>query len=399
MPSKFVPGLESHALPCVITDYDGTTSVTIQYSGFKTVSCSNPTTGGDRDLPHPWHYTVNTHRVPQGTKTYLNTYPTARYRTEQGVISYPGVDYTLDFQDTGLARTKCLAKVIQTLKSSELNLATTLGEGRETYNMLADIVKSARRMRRKLKTGRARGIVKAMRKRSRDTNKPQPDWRKPLAAIGGAELYYALGVGPLIADVNAFVEHASKGLTDTLVIPFRERASAVQQFSAETTHVTEGLTVTQKETLEVSERTMMAGYFVIGDLHSFENWRAGLNTRPSLLWELLTLSFLIDYFLNVGQFIELWEATALSNGYTIKEAYQTDTSFVARSIKFDGFHKPSGSGVFLQSVDAVQGNETRSFNRILLGGTLPLPDLPRLKLPKAASQLLNIASLLSQLLK
>lgn len=281
---------------------------------------------------------------------------------------------------------KCLAKVIDQMKDSDVNLGTTVGEGRETLSMIRNIGTSA--------LGVVGDIRQSMRKR---------DWRKFVRTLGGTSLLYSLGVAPLLADVESLRKHVLSGKAEEVLNEFSARASASvdevrhrPDLSSYLGSVPPNFDVIEQTTC--STRCQMAGYFVVKDLHSYENWRAGIGLRPSLAWELITLSWLVDYFVKVGSFLEHTEAALLYNGFELRDAYLTTSHRVTSHQEMIGRVTTVVDGDYLAVTEAVRTYSYKDKSRSLIS-SLPSPTLPTLKIPRSSTQLLNCASLLSQLLK
>jgi hypothetical protein len=132
------------------------------------------------------------------------------------------------------------------------------------------------------------------------------------------------------------------------------------------------------------------GVDVRTDQQDFSRW-ASLNPI-GIAWELMPYSFVIDWFLNVGGYLQNME-TYLWNANKFRSGYRTD--FAA----FEGFGAfsfpiPSGS----TGTDQIDANiEGFRLTRQLLTH-YPIPYLPRFQANLGSSRLLNGAALLAQLL-
>lgn len=118
----------------------------------------------------------------------------------------------------------------------------------------------------------------------------------------------------------------------------------------------------------------------------------------SLAWELTTLSFVADWFYDVGSFLRNMESALLYNSVF-------KSGFVSEFWKYD-----QEVSVSKGSVPYVNGQETwypegmkysrreRKFARTVLS-QMPRPYLPKLRVDLGSNQLLSAAALLRQLLK
>lgn len=276
---------------------------------------------------------------------------------------------------------RALAKLYEQIRNSEVSLNTTIGEGRETVGMLMAVAHSAqefidhfRRAKKKVK----REVLSAL--------------RNPLQTVGGLELLWSVGLSPLISDVENIRNHVAN--KQDLHVDIRAQSRAAK--THEKSEVTHPAGATQTEERELSQRIEYSLTYRIDDLHAFENWRLGLTVRPTLLWELTTLSFVVDYFVNIGQYLELLEASVLNNGISFVEGYVTTTSKDRWWIqsKKSWWMNPNDRSIGHDW--SCRGSTSRKTRAKLTG--FPAPLRPTVKLPSAASQLLNCAALLSQLI-
>jgi hypothetical protein len=304
----------------------------------------------------------------------------------QGVIGGFGGTPTIYCADqSNTVLNKGLSKFYDKIRDSELSLNTTVGEGRETLQLI-DAVYS-----------RASGFVDDLKRaRRRATREMIVGIRNPLQTVGGFVLLWNLALKPLIADVEAIRNHALSEMTPNVSFPVNSRASARSE--KQVVYVSDNATVTEKRSL--TQRIEFGANIVITDLHVFENWRAGLTVRPTLLWELTTLSFVIDYFINIGQYLELLEASLLNNGVAIEYGYKTVSTkdvWEMKSLKVMPEFVPYQTSI--NDDHSWSAFEVRTTKDRTLMTSFPSPVRPTVKIPSASTQLLNCAALLSQLIE
>lgn len=272
------------------------------------------------------------------------------------------------------ADSRALNKLYSLVKSSEVSLNTSIGEGRETLEMMRDIVKSAGKLRKSLK--------KLKRNLALD----------PLQTVGGLWLGWSVGLKPLLSDCENIRNHMANPNNDEIELrPVKSRASGFNK----AVHANGSVEVSLSQYIQYGLRWRLR------DLHLYENWRLGLTARPTLVWELTTLSFVVDYFVNIGQYLELLEASMYNNGIEFIDGYRTITQRTVEDWKFDESTPRSGPDNVSPStvrfkVDGIQ-IQTAKERRVLTA--FPPPPLPVFKIPRASGALLNIAALLSQILQ
>lgn len=197
-------------------------------------------------------------------------------------------------------------------------------------------------------------------------------------ATADAWLEYRYGWKPLLIDADNICEMAAKGLSKKE----RRVARATQNLSFNTTsNFTQALgptwlkasgSCTQNNSVQVS-----AGVFfdVVNQKTSDQVLASfGLRPRdiPSVGWELLPFSFVVDWFTNVGPFLQAVVPAPgihiLGNWVTVKNVMSKQTTVRDFTIIADGVWRP-GTGTANSSVS------TTSVKRLC---DLPLPNAPGL---------------------
>lgn len=268
---------------------------------------------------------------------------------------------------------RALNKLYDGIKSSEVSLNTSIGEGRETLEMMRDIAKSAIK---------ARGRLKKL-KRSLLLD--------PLQTVGGLYLGWSVGLSPLLNDCENIRKHMANVDNDQVRCrPITARASAYAERTSDNGNVT----------TDLSQRIQYGLRWRLANLHLFENWRLGLTARPTLVWELTTLSFVVDYFVNIGQYLELLEASMLNNGVEFIDGYRTFTERKTEDLHYDINTPRTGPPDTRPSTVRYElnGHQIHTFKERRVLSSFPSPPLPVIKIPRASGPLLNVAALLSQIL-
>lgn len=348
-----------------------------------TVSPSPCTNVGDHKLPNAYSFTRSFRTEPNGFFQYANWNYSNWHRYEGYLRTYILSNPLIVMDDhSNTVNNKALAKLYEKIRNSDVSLNTTIGEGRETLQMMDAVVRSA-------------GTFIANFKRAkRQAKKSVIDGlRNPLQTVGGLELLWSVGLAPLISDVENIRNHVANKQDPFVEIKVDSRAAMVHEKTQ--TRGTGGSVVLEQRELE--QRIEYGLLYRISDLHAFENWRLGLTVRPTLLWELTTLSFVFDYFVNIGQYLELYEASVLNNGITFHSGYATTSSrdrwWIESEKPWTYEYGMGGTG----NKWSHRGVITSKSRTVLT--SFPRPNRPTVKLPSAASSLLNCAALLSQLLQ
>jgi len=283
------------------------------------------------------------------------------------------------------AYNKALSKFYDGIRRSEVSLDTSVGESRETLGMLNSIAQ-------KFRTEKYRTLYKATQELSRALKKD------PRGTVASGWLGWHVGWKPFLQDLQNLFNHFTTLQTQPhmdFVGVVKARGSCYEQKAwydlyDKVAHKQEGL-----------YRFELGCKYRISDLTLFNQWQLGLTVRPSLAWELTTLSFVVDYWVNVGQYLQNLEASILQNGITIVDGYKTSSYKISdTAIKRGSWAPPAdprnGGPPGLQIVGRDLGayKEVTHKNRELLL-SFPSPVLPTFKIPRSAPQILTMAALLS----
>lgn len=394
------------------TAYHGdgvTTSAIVGYSRTLTVQPSPALNGSGRTHPNPFSFTIAEKQLPVGrTRDYYYWgNPSTRKRVDQHYEGTFNSSYWKTFHDgfpipwwvaneRNTVRNRCLSKLIGNLKSSDINLGTTVGEGRETYELFARLAKSVRH---------PLDALRSLKRSSRSHFGKNGKFRGSVTLAGSATLQMNLSISPMMSDIEGIMNHklvhelpsASGGsLHDgNSWIDVDARSSA----EATWIHKPDAYS---SWNVKQSTRFEMGCQIRIRDIRKYEAWRAGLTAGPSLVWELTTLSWLVDYFFGVGKYLEALETAYMDGGFDLRYGYTTET------MKREAEWSTSNPGGSREDTGRYNGNlafiwagaqgsgyiKDKSLNRTTWS-TLPTPVYPSIKLPRASSQLLNCASILS----
>lgn len=365
--------------------------------------CVNPS---DRKIPGVYSFSKTVTSRPRGQigGYYYGGNPGSRKRVENSYVGtfsstlwdgfsnggQSGFGTPLSYDlDRLAARNRAINKLLDKIQDTEINLSTTIGEGKETLQMVAAIARSVR------------SPLKALRSavhKSRKGSRAEKITRDTLVTVGGLQLAWSVGLAPLLSDCENLRKHVQAAESMDLMYTAKSRGTSNLEW---TSHPSGWETFEN----EISTWYQFGVTYRVGDMHAFENWRAGLTLRPTLAWELTTLSFVVDYFFQIGNFLAALEASYLNNGMVFLHGYETRSEWKLSSYSHFRPDDPVDYGASNGSVDShlgvVNGKGFRQWvskSRSRLT-SLPIQALPTIKLPTASTQLLNCAALLSMLLR
>jgi hypothetical protein len=206
------------------------------------------------------------------------------------------------------AKAKALAKA----RDMKVNVPVMLGEGRQTVKMLADTVRTLGKAYRSFRRGRFQQAAKDL-----GITKPTGDSAKHWLA-------YRYGWQPLLSDAAGLYKLANKGLIDPERGPrFSVSAKALITGSVDVTVVGQGTSVVGGDS---RLKGIKVGEAKAGLLLEFTSRASGLESvglgryDPLLTaWELTPFSFVFDWFLDIGSYLEnlsSLESVTVLAGYT-----------------------------------------------------------------------------------
>jgi len=357
--------------------------------------CNNK---GDHKTPTAYSYTKRESFCPHG-RTANYTSSGSGSSSEGYLTSFygPGIIFETALPDnTNSVNNKGLAKLYNAIRDSEVSLNTTIGEGRETLQMIEPIAAGAFKLIRDLTRLRRKEIA-VRRALARAGNSVSDGITglaiSPLQTVGGLWLAWSVGLKPLLNDVENLRNHVAEVRKQDLDFQVDARSAMRVDFT-KGEYLASGMKTTADA--HVLDQVEYGLTYAITDLHAFENWRLGLTVRPTLAWELATLSFVVDYFVNIGQYLELLEASIMNNGIAFRRGYKTtlrrtDAVYFAKSKTLFGGGAYTETNLWTRQ---IRSNKTRTKLT-----SFPSPSRPTVKIPTAAEALLNVAALLAQLIK
>lgn len=206
-------------------------------------------------------------------------------------------------------------------------------------------------------------------------------------------LQYAYGWTPLVSDVYSAMD-ALKGVEPKLKLSLSRRANGAELEVKQSGYgYVQGHRVLNE--VHVSSRsscrTTVSGLFEIKDPSLLTANYVGLTNPALLVWELLPYSFVVDWFLPIGAWLESLNALA---GLSVREASITRTNV----INWSGMSKLALTGSYQSKATSVCDiNQVSKCKKRELG--LPSLPLPTFRSPVSTSHALTGLALLRQAFK
>lgn len=357
---------------------------------------------GDKRSAYPWSYTID------DTKGYAGKWRdrNGSYGGPLGTIRWhwEGVFTTLPLpvlspSTLSINREKAYNKALEQLNErvrGGLDLSVALAEMPATFKMIKSILSVERYFKRRPWEnlyGKRRYFA-----RKKSKNKHGKVYNVS-GSVADRHLEFTYGIKPLISDVyNAANELLHN--VDSMCV-FKGRGSITSNTSGNRSvpsgdlpgYTDYNITLREKNStfcgvqLSVTLRKPTT-------LQQKARW-SSLNP-VSVAWELIPYSFVVDWFLNVGNYIRDIETQILYNS-TFVSGYRSDLTIEKGSGSF--VYNDGGNPYFTRVVYA-EGScsvDRKAFARTLLS-SYPLPYRPRIQADLGSARLLSAAALLRKLL-
>lgn len=288
---------------------------------------------------------------------------------------------------------RALEKILEKVRGSHASLSVDFAEGRQTIQML----KQALNLRKTIfEFGRD-----VVRQRKYRKIRPGPtQGQRRLDYVNGKWLEYRYGWMPLVSSLYDTVDALRKERVSGPT-PIKARSGAT--FQKKYLDVRSGNLGKMNTSLQIdlTHRTEYSCTFALQSGYTFSDFTS-LNPA-TIAWELTPFSFIVDWFVGVGQCLENWEnyylyRNSFITGYRTRSAKEDrlvkrfENAFRSPTYNFDG----SESSFGYMSWNEYQQSEvfSRWKSRILLT-SLPTPSGPRVKANLKPKQFMDIAALVS----
>lgn len=379
------------------------------------------------DLSYSASYWETVNPIASWTNRDEYTDRSEHHSASQDVRSYGGNLSPVFSADISVVTAESSNKLLQKLNTAKASTLTSAAEFDKTAQMVAGnakrIVEALRALRRFDAVGlsKALGITTTHRQVKRmsrlktrwELNSGETDlisrgrkitYReqfertiyKPRSCykdfFGNAWLEYSYGWKPLLSDIHSHAEAAANIMLERQNIVLVESATAERKWArVRRTNQNESRYNADKTSIEARVTTKVR--FTRENLGALQI--LGLTNPLLVAWELVPFSFVVDWFLPIGNAIENMSATdglTFHSGYVSTKVIE-ETESIVRSydgpISYNGGQRfPSGSG--------IARTKNVRFSRDLLN-SFPKPALPSFKDPRSFSHAGSAIALLNSL--
>lgn len=363
-------------------------------------------------LPLDFFYQVD--RKTQHGQTRIRT-STSDWRNGPGSNAYQSSDtetyntfpvaFATDDTSSWTTRmaTKATRNLLKNLKDSSFNAAVAVGERKQTCNLVATTATRVAKSLLSLKRGNFKGAAQALgvlpkKRAGRRFSKEYP--KDQAKAIGNAWLELQYGWKPLLSDVYGAAEALAKanspsGNPNTIYQKAKGRAKWSGGTSVKTDLLqppATGYDFQIVKGLGQVDVTVSVTYSISSPAPKS---LASLGiTNPLLLaWELMPYSFVVDWFLPIGNWLESLDATL---GLTFHSGYRTTVRRFNSSAEWYTQLQHGPAKIYSTSKIDIANWERIVVTRTALG-SFPSAPFPSFKNPISTGHVANAMALLLQL--
>jgi hypothetical protein len=347
--------------------------------------------------PLPFAFSKIWYQPRQGHRCTINDNSNLKYTRKTYMTGATG---DIKEVNSGLAKpsaaiianlsSQCQQKALLKVKDQDVNLAEMWGERHETLKMIGDNANRIGKSYAALRHGDFRGAAAALGVHAPASGFGSMWRRNQSKAIANGWLELQYGWRPLVMDVMGGLEFLKKnGESPKTKIM---RAVAVVKFSDETVTSTSLApsvgTKIRTRRYDIEMKTCLyyrRKYDVLPTLSSL-----GITNPAFLAWELMKYSFVVDWFVHVGNYLSSLDAWL---GYDWAWGCTTQGVLASEELVYSIHGRDSGGTLWDE--DTWTKEESLDITRANLG-SWPVLNFPAFKDPRSLEHALNAIALLHQ---
>lgn len=284
-------------------------------------------------------------------------------------------DYYSEIQDL---EAKVIGRFYSKVANCHVNAAQALAEAGQTASLIGSTIS---RLARAIAALRRGNIIKAI--KTIGPNSPK--------GVAQDVLAFQYGVRPLISDIDG----ALKKLAEAENLEFDVIATATKEVPLQT--FTQSLTTGPRHTNRLSKKAIVTVRYKarlrISNQKLREAATLGFTNPANILWELTPWSFVVDWLIPIGNWLQSLSAF---DGVTVVSWHKTYS--VKQSLTFTRvFGGTDDDGFNWAPVTCGWTKDNIQIQRIVGSGQLPKAPRPRIKNPFSTEHVINAIALLTSL--
>lgn len=353
------------------------------------------------DVPHPYTVTiVNDDRPLTGPYRVWNKWKGGSYFSGMewtgayhGIIGVSGVNYVAPLTWDANDELKLIGKLKEAIDGSDFNMSVFLAEGTQSLDMITNAASTIYRSYRAARKGRFDLAGEILRKGAYLSPRAAAKVSKSKSTANSwLELQY--GWIPLLQDAKAGAEQ----LAHRMGIPFQKRYQ-VRRRKTGSLPLSSGM-VDDQPGFSTRKTVIDVQYIAYVKEQSSSVALSGILDPELVAWELLPYSFVADWFIPIGDYLE---ARAFSNRIGVGSYIRTERK--VETVKdFVGNAKPNTNPSYFDVVYTScpkSGGYSRTVINRTVSSTLsvPTPEFKSLKKVASWQHCANAVALLTQVFK
>jgi len=227
------------------------------------------------------------------TERQARGFVTFRTMVENGSITSSVTGKSIPCPSTASERSLVSNKLLRNIKDMEIDMGVSLGEYRQTAAFVQNTIIKTAKSFNALRRGDASKALRIL------TGRRNASWRDIPGAASDMWLAYSYGLRPLLADVHAALFLLEKGY-QSAPKPIEVKASSFARVGPAFVHSDSGYY--HGGAAGYIQTRGSVRFFVDNPIFRTLD-QCGLVNPLSVVWELVPYSFVVDWFLPVGQFI------------------------------------------------------------------------------------------------
>lgn len=234
-----------------------------------------------------------------------------------GEVAFLGAHTVLESpqsSDTTSIDSRAVTKALLGIKDQKVNVLQIIAEREQTLSLVSSTARQIASSFSHLRRGDIVGAATALGSPKRPSRGSRKDYGKlypkePLKAAANLWLQWTYGWTPLLKDLHGLADHYNQEVTKDRIIKLSSKTTGSRNWEYVTLTTLEGWKQihTQYRSWKYTRKYVI--YYKIAGDTSKSISQLGF-TNPALIgWELMPFSFVVDWFLPVGNFISSLDAT------------------------------------------------------------------------------------------